>query len=144
MTFGEACSIILSFFLIVMSSLIFSILVKYYDSINFTQRNTVTYLSLYLINICFANVVSLVILFYTASSLCQIILTYIIQNLSMMIFILFGSVSYPIAVIVRTIHFSTIFMVEGSVIIILIIRQVIILKVIIEHRQLSLKLFRIK
>ena len=62
----------------------------------------------------------------------------------MMIFILFGSVNYPIAVIVRTIHFSTIFMVEGSVIIILIIRQVIILKVIIEHRQLSLKLLRIK
>ena len=61
-----------------------------------------------------------------------------------MIFILFGSVNYPIAVIVRTIHFSTIFMVEGSVIIILIIRQVIILKVIIEHRQLSLKLLRIK
>ena len=61
-----------------------------------------------------------------------------------MIFILFGSVNYPIAVIVRTIHFSTIFMVEGSVIIILIIRQVIILKVIIDFRLLSFKLLRIK
>ena len=77
MTFGEACSIVLSFCLIVLSSLIFSILVKYYDSINFTQRNTVTYLSLYLINICFANVVSLVILY--DSSLCQIF--FIICNL---------------------------------------------------------------
>ena len=57
-----------------------------------------------------------------------------------MIFILFGSVNYPIAVIVRTLYFSTIFMVEGSVIIILIIRQVIILKV----RQLNLKLLQIK
>ena len=62
MTFGEACSIVLSFCLILMASMIFYILVKYYDSINFTQRNTVTYLSLYLINICYANVLSLVIL----------------------------------------------------------------------------------
>ena len=61
-----------------------------------------------------------------------------------MIFILFGSVNYPIAVIVRTLYFSTIFMVEGSVIIILIIRQVIILKVRIKQRQLNLKLLRIK
>ena len=61
-----------------------------------------------------------------------------------MIFILFGSVSYPIAVIIRTLYFSLIFMVEGSVIIILIIRQVIILKVRIKQRQLNLKLLRIK
>ena len=62
MTFGEACSFFLSFYLILMSSLIFYILVKYYDSINFTQRNTVTYLSLNLINICYINIFSLVIL----------------------------------------------------------------------------------
>ena len=48
----------------------------------------------------------------------------------MMVFILFGSVNYAIAVIVRTLYFSLIFMVEATVIIILIIRQVIILKVI--------------
>ena len=140
MTFGEAFLIVLSFCLILMSSIIFYILVKYYDSINFTKRNTVTYLSLYLINICYANVLSLVILYdKKGCSLLGIylfvilILTYLIQNLSMMIFILFGSVNYPIAVIVRTLHFSTIFMVEGSVIIILIIRQVIILKVILNR-----------
>ena len=62
MTFGEACSFFLSFCLIMMSSIIFYILVKYYDSINFTQRNAVTYLSLNLINICYTNIFSLVIL----------------------------------------------------------------------------------
>ena len=62
MSLCEACSIFLSFCLILMSSVIFYILVKYYDSINLTQRNTVTYLSLYLIHICYTNILSLVIL----------------------------------------------------------------------------------
>ena len=54
-----------------------------------------------------------------------------------MVFILFGSVNYPIAVIVRTLYFSQIFMVEATVITILIIRQVIIFKVIIEQEYLE-------
>ena len=60
MTLGEVFSIFLSLCLILISSIIFHILVKYYDSINFTQRNTVTYLSLHLIYICYTSVLSLV------------------------------------------------------------------------------------
>ena len=48
----------------------------------------------------------------------------------MMVFIVFGSVNYPLALINRTLYFATIFMLEGSVIIMLIFRQVIIIKVI--------------
>ena len=44
-------------------------------------------------------------------------------------FIVFGPVSYPIAVCIRALHFLTVFMHEATVISILIMRQIIILKV---------------
>ena len=44
-------------------------------------------------------------------------------------FIVFGPVNYPIAVLIRALHFLTIFMHEATVISILIMRQIIILKV---------------
>ena len=47
----------------------------------------------------------------------------------MIVFIVFGPVNYPIAVIIRALHFLTIFMHEATVITILIMRQIIILKV---------------
>ena len=134
MTFGEVFSFFLSFCRILMSSIIVHILIKYYDSINFTQRNTVTYLSLHLIYTCYASVLTLVrvinSLLFFSSKLELYFYFYVSQNLSIMVFILFGSVNYAIAVIVRTLYFSLIFMIEATVIIILIIRQVIILKVI--------------
>ena len=62
LTYGELFCFFLSFILIVTASVLLVILVKYYDSIIFTQRNTVTYLSLYLICICFTDVVTRVFL----------------------------------------------------------------------------------
>ena len=47
----------------------------------------------------------------------------------MIVFIVFGPVNYPVAVIIRALHFLTIFMHEATVITILIMRQIIILKV---------------
>ena len=125
----EALIFCVSLTFLISGCLLFLILLRYYQTIPFINRNTITYLSLFLICILILLILVLVNAILDIIYEQPWIFFYVIQNVSLISFIIIGPVPYPVAVFIRSSYFCALLMFDFTVITICFFRQLIIFAV---------------